>query len=93
MMPGRVIGEVWASRKVANLGGQKLLLVAAEDGQRLVVAVDVLDARAGDRVLVSWGSGARNVLSPGVANRDELCDAAVSLIVDGADPGDPDVHR
>ncbi len=92
MMRGRVIGEVWASRKVAPLGGQKLLLVAG-DGGRLVVAADVLDARRGDHVLVSWGSGARNVLSPGSDNRDELCDAAISLVIEGEQPGDPDVHR
>ena len=87
MIAARVIGEVWASRKIAKLEGQKLLLVAAEDERRLVVAVDTLDARRGDRVLLSWGSGARNVLAPGEGNREVLCDAAVSLIIDGDSAG------
>lgn len=83
MMRGRVVGEVWATRKSAGLEGRKLLLVGGQS-DRLVVAVDTLDARAGDTVLVSWGSGARGVLRPGPDNRDLLCDAAVSQVVDGS---------
>ena len=89
MIRGTVVGQVWATRKARGLDGQKLLLVAARDAEgrasgRLVVAVDVLDARAGDDVTVAFGSGARNVLRPGAENRDLLCDAAVAAIVEGA---------
>jgi microcompartment protein CcmK/EutM len=49
-----------------------------------VVSIDTLDARTGDTVLVSWGSGARNVLRAGPDNRRILCDAAVSMIVNGS---------
>lgn len=89
MIRGTVIGQVWATRKARGLDGQKLVLVAARDadGQptgRLVVAIDVLDARAGEDVTVAFGSGARNVLRPGPGNRDLLCDAAVAAIVEGA---------
>lgn len=49
----------------------------------LVVAVDTLDARDGQQVLVAFGSGARNVLVPGPHNRHVLCDAAVALLIDG----------
>jgi ethanolamine utilization protein EutN len=80
---GRVLGEVWATRKAEGLSGQRLLLVAVEGADRVLVAIDTLDARRGQRVLVSVGSGARNVLKPGPDNRDLLCDAAISLIVDG----------
>ena len=83
MIAGRVVGEVWATRKASGLRGRRLLLVAAEQGDRLVVAVDTLDAGVGDRVLVSWGSGARNVLAPGAGNRHLLCDAAISQVIDG----------
>jgi microcompartment protein CcmK/EutM len=87
MIRGTVVGEVWAARKSRALVGSKLLLVAVEGTQRLVVSRDILDAGAGDRVLVSWGSGARNVLQPGPDNRHLLCDAAISLVVDGcSDP-------
>ena len=52
MMRGTVVGSVWAARHAPGLDGQKLLLVAAKDAEgrhtgRLVVATDVLDARAG----------------------------------------------
>lgn len=83
MIRGRVIGEVWAARKARGLDGRKLALVAVEGQDRALVAIDTLDARDGDEVLVSLGSGARNVLRPGPDNRDLLCDAAVALLVDG----------
>lgn len=83
MNRGRVIGTVWATRLAPGLRGQKLALVAMDE-DRLVVASDTLEARAGDDVLVSWGSGARNVLRPGAGNRDLLCDAAISQITDGS---------
>ena len=89
MTRGRVLGEVWATRKSAGLDGRKLVLVATLDGahatDRVVVAIDALEARVGQEVLVSWGSGARNVLGGG---RDVLCDAAVSLLVDGDGGGE-----
>jgi microcompartment protein CcmK/EutM len=89
MIRGTVVGEVWATRKARGLDGRKLVLVAARDAEgrasgRLVVAVDTLDARAGEDVTVAFGSGARNVLRPAADNRDLLCDAAVAAIVEGA---------
>lgn len=105
MKPGRVVGEVWASRRVAGLAGHSLKLVAAghEGGEErsddssssalrwagLSVATDTLDARIGQRVLVAFGSGARNVLVTGPDNRHLLCDAAIALIVDGSSADAP----
>ncbi len=96
MKAGRVIGEVWASRRVAGLAGRSLKLVAVVpegSGEQaagpalawasLDVAIDTLDARAGQAVLLAYGSGARNVLAAGPDNRQLLCDAAIALIVDG----------
>ena len=87
MIRGPVIGEVWTTRKAPGLSGRKLVLVAvraqAELTGRVVVAIDAQDARVGDEVTVSFGSGARNVLQPGPDNRGVLCDAAVSVIIDG----------
>jgi len=80
---GRVVGEVWATRKAPGLAGRRLLLVGVEGEDRALVAIDTLDAREGEAVMVSVGSGARNVLEPGPDNRALLCDAAVSLIIDG----------
>ncbi len=89
MIRGKVVGQVWATRKARGLDGQKLLLVAAHDAEgepngRLIVAVDVLDTHGGEDVTVAFGSGARNVLRPGPENRDLLCDAAVAAIIEGA---------
>lgn len=83
MIRGRVLGEVWATRRCRGLGGRKLVLVGDPGQDRVVVAVDTLDARRGQEVLVAMGSGARNVLAPGPDNRALLCDAAVALLVDG----------
>ncbi len=83
MIRGRVIGEVWATRKAPGLVGRRLLLVAVAGEDRVVVAIDTLDAREGDDVTVAVGSGARNVLAPGPDNRALLCDAAIALVVDG----------
>jgi len=83
MIRGRVVGEVWATRKCAQLDGRRLLLVGVEGADRLMVAIDTLDTREGQNVLVAVGSGARNVLKPGPDNRELLCDAAIALLVDG----------
>ena len=90
MIRGRVMGEVWATRKAPRLAGRKLLLVAetcvTSDGERptgrVVVATDLLDAGQGDTVVVAFGSGARNAESPG--SRDVLVDAAVVQVIDGS---------
>ena len=82
MMRATVVGEVWATRKAPGLQGRKLLLLAGEDGRRVVVGIDTLDARNGDQVLVAWGSGARSALAGGPQNTGTLADAAVSLVID-----------
>ena len=90
MIRGTIVGQVWAARHAAGLDGRKLVLVAARDGEnaptgRLVVAIDTLDARAGEDVTVAFGSGARNVVAPGPDNRQVLCDAAIAALVEGAE--------
>lgn len=92
MILGRVIGQVWGAQRSAQLGPEKMLLVAVlgapgADGQRaasgrVVVALDDLGARVGETVTVAWGSGARAVLKA-PENRDVLADAAIARIVDG----------
>ncbi len=88
MLKGKVIGEVWATRKVEQIENRKLLLVAELDNtgketEHVLVAYDNLDARAGDIVAVTFGSGARNTIEPGPRNRHILADAAVSMILEG----------
>jgi microcompartment protein CcmK/EutM len=90
---GTIVGNVWATRQARGLSGRELVLVAAQDAEgrpsgRLVVAIDTLDAGAGDDVTVTFGSGARNVVAgsrvDGKDDRALLCDAAVAAIVEGA---------
>ena len=89
MMLGRVIGEVWATRKHPRLENSKLLLVAGlrRAGETLqptgevIVARDSLGATVGHLVAVTWGSGARRVFAP-QDNRHILADAAISRIID-----------
>jgi microcompartment protein CcmK/EutM len=80
---GRVIGEVWGARHARGLDGRRLVLVAEPAADRVTVAIDTLDVRDGQDVLVALGSGARNVVQPGPDNRGLLVDAAVALLVDG----------
>jgi ethanolamine utilization protein EutN len=82
MISGKVIGEVWASKKAAKLEGRRLLLIGVPSEDRVIVAIDTLDARTGQDVLVAVGSGARNVLKAGPDNRALLCDAAVALLLE-----------
>jgi ethanolamine utilization protein EutN len=84
MVIGEVVGRLWASRQAGALSGQKLLLVrplkAAGRADRLIVAVDALDAGPGDRVIVARGSRVRDVtVGATVADKD-----VVVGIVDGA---------
>ena len=64
MLLGRVIGTVWATRKDEKLEGMRLMIVEATDlaGKPLggfVIAVDAVQAGAGELVLVAQGSSAR----------------------------------
>lgn len=88
-----LLGEIWASRQAAGLQGRSLKLVVETSSSDpdamlyapLTVAIDTLDGRAGQRVLVAYGSGARNVLVPGPDNRSVLADAAVAVLLDSDD--------
>ncbi|HED64511.1 MAG TPA: ethanolamine utilization protein EutN [Planctomycetes bacterium] len=104
MFVGRVVGELWATRKSRDLEGRRLLVIdplddpggRAADMVRPVVAVDPLGADLGERVIVAFGKAAR-VATGG--DGDIALEAAVVGIVDdlevpgapgswGADPGE-----
>jgi ethanolamine utilization protein EutN len=87
MFLGRVIGEVWATRKVSDLEGHRLLVVEALDtgsGPSApmvtpVVAADPLGAGVGEEVLVAFGKAARVACG---GDGDFALEAAVVGIVD-----------
>ena len=80
MIIGRVIGNVWATRKEETLNGLKLMVVRREGEAKgnEFVAVDCVGAGIGERVLVVTGSSARKALR----NPEAPVDAAIIGIID-----------
>lgn len=91
MFLGRVIGEVWATKKVDDLRSLRLLVVESLDEHREpgapkvtpVVCADTLGAAIGQHVVVAFGKAAR-VAALG-ADGDFAFEAAVVGIVDDFD--------
>lgn len=83
---GRVIGNVWATKKDEGISGQKLLVINAvkntgREKESLMVAADVIGAGIGDLVLVVRGTPARMVVGDG----QTPVDLAVVAIIDSLD--------
>lgn len=87
MFLGRVIGEVWATRKASDLEGKRLLVVEALDERRdpgarkvtPVVVADPLGADMGQHVVVAFGKAARVACG---GDGDYAFEAAIVGIVD-----------
>ena len=95
MFPGRVIGEVWATRKAPDLEGKRLKVVEPLDDRREpgapkvtpVVAADPIGADTGEVVVVAFGKAARVACG---GDGDYAFEAAVVGIVDDLEvPGAP----
>lgn len=83
MVIGKVIGNVWATRKEETLKGHKLLIVKPMEFKSSpspypFVAVDNIGAGIGDTVLVVQGSSARKAVNDQAAP----IDASIVGIVD-----------
>lgn len=83
MLLGRIVGEVWATRKDEKLEGLKFLIVQQVDstGKELggsVIAADSVQAGIGEVVLVAQGSSARQT----ILTKDRPVDAVIMAIVD-----------
>lgn len=86
MQLGKVIGNVWATRKEDGLTGLKLLFVQpihpdGSDIQSPIIAADRIGAGVGDQVIVTKGSSAR-FINP---DRSTPIDAIIVGIVDPTD--------
>lgn len=99
MFLGRVVGEVWATRKVEDLRGHRLLVVEALDERREpsapkvtpVVCADPLGAGVGEHVVVAFGKAARVACG---GDGDYAFEAAIVGIVDDFDvPDAPETWR
>ena len=80
---GKVIGNVWATKKDEGISGQKLLVVNIKKNRQqkkdsLLVAADITGAGIGDLVLVSKGNSARQA----VGDSRIPVDAAIIGIID-----------
>ena len=97
MFLGRVIGQVWATRKSADLEGKRLLVVEALDDRRNpgapkvvpVVAADPLGAALDEYVLVAFGKAARVACG---GDGDFALEAAIVGIVDDFDVPSAPAH-
>ncbi|MAE70510.1 MAG: ethanolamine utilization protein EutN [Gemmatimonadetes bacterium] len=86
MKLGRVVGTVWATRKVDSLTGLKLLIVRDLDldhsfKSSFVVAADSVGAGVSEVVLYAGGSSARQTQ----VTTDRPVDAVIMAIVDRLD--------
>lgn len=86
MIMGKVIGNVWATRKEEALRGLKFLVIEPLDlyektAGSTLVAIDIIGAGVGDTVLVVQGSSARRIYG-----KEEIpVDAAVVGIIDSVE--------
>jgi len=79
-----VVGNLIATRKNENLIGSKFMVLKPykeQSDSKLIVAVDLLGAGVGEKVLVVTGSSARKALN----KEDVAVDAAIVGIVDNID--------
>ena len=56
MLKARVVGNVWATKKVDGLPNGAFLEIEVDDGGARLVAFDVLGSGIGEHVLVATGS-------------------------------------
>lgn len=87
MLIGRVVGDVVATQKSASHEGRKILVVQplnldGSDRGEVVLALDAVDAGAGDRVLIAT-EGFSAMTS--VGRKDAPIDMAVIGVIDAID--------
>ncbi len=86
MFIGTVVGQLWSTKKVANLNALRFLLIRPENLDKepntsIVVVADVLGAGVGERVMVAYGRAARLA----IGDENTSIEAAVVGIIDNID--------
>jgi ethanolamine utilization protein EutN len=73
MILAKVITNVWATRKSEQLNGLKFMLVeeivkntSEDNGAKQLIVADIIGAGIGDKVIVSTGSSAREMLGKSI---------------------------
>ena len=98
MFLGKVVGELWATRKDPTLEGKRLLVVEPLDDRRdpaapkvtPVVCADPIGAGVGEEVVVAFGKAARVACG---GDGELAFEAAVVGIVDDFDVPNGEVAR
>ncbi len=83
MIMGKVVGNIWATRKDESLNGLKFLVIKPveyekEGKSKTFIAADAIGAGVGETVLVTKGSSARWVFG----NNSIPVDATIIGIID-----------
>ncbi len=80
MLIGKLIDNVWATRKAESLNGLKFMLAEIVDSnpRQTMIVVDIIGAGIGDRVIIAQGSSARRLHG----NDNIPVDATVVGIID-----------
>ena len=86
MFIGTVVGQLWSTKKVANLNSLRFLVIRPEGFDKapntnVVVAADILGAGVGERVMVAYGRAARLA----IGDENASVEAAVVGIIDKVD--------
>ncbi len=79
MLLGEVEGRVWITREIEALSGRTTLAVRDQATRARHIAVDLVGAGIGDRVLVATGSPAS------MAVGGAAVDAVIVALVEGSD--------
>lgn len=94
MKTGRVIGNIWATRKEEQLAGLKLLVIQPinllndQPVEYPIIAADIIGAGVGEKVIYVGGSSARSA----AGSRDVPVDATVVGIVDDQEIDETLIH-
>lgn len=86
MFLGKVIGNIWATKKTDNLEGVRFLIIHPYDldhepTKNIVVVADRLGAGVGEVVMCAYGKAARSA----IGDQEMSIEAAVVAIVDRVD--------
>ena len=86
MITARVVGSVWASRRLTEIPSGAFLEIEIDGSGTRMVAFDVLGSGVGERVLVAQGSVAANWFNGQAPPIDALIIGSIDEVAKKAQP-------
>jgi ethanolamine utilization protein EutN len=86
MITATVVGNVWASRRLAEIPNGAFLEIELDGSSTRIVAFDVLGSGVGERVLVAQGSVAANWFKGQAPPIDALIIGSIDEVAQKAKP-------